>query len=39
MVRIAPPQEIVKGFAPQMPTADLKERDVADLTAFIRSLQ
>jgi len=34
-----PPQEIVKGFAPQMPKADLKERDVADLVAFIKSLQ
>ena len=34
-----PPQEVVKGFPPQMPKADLKERDVADLTAFIKSLQ
>lgn len=34
-----PPKEIVEGFAPQMPTANLKERDVADLTAFIRSLR
>jgi cytochrome c oxidase subunit 2 len=34
-----PPREIVKGFAPQMPKADLKARDVADLTAFIKSLQ
>ena len=34
-----PPDEVVKGFAPQMPKADLKERDIADLVAFIRSLQ
>jgi cytochrome c oxidase subunit 2 len=34
-----PPQEVVKGFAPQMPEADLKERDVADVLAFIKSLQ
>jgi cytochrome c oxidase subunit 2 len=34
-----PPKEVVKGFAPQMPKADLKERDVADLVAFIKSLQ
>ena len=34
-----PPKEVVKGFRPQMPKADLKERDVADLVAFIKSLQ
>src|SRR5450759_3904584 len=34
-----PPKEVVKGFKPQMPKADLKERDVADLVAFIKSLQ
>jgi cytochrome c oxidase subunit 2 len=34
-----PPKEVVKGFAPQMPKADLKERDIADLLAFIKSLQ
>jgi cytochrome c oxidase subunit 2 len=34
-----PPKEVVKGFSPQMPKADLKERDIADLVAFIKSLQ
>ena len=34
-----PPKDVVKGFKPQMPKADLKERDVADLVAFIKSLQ
>jgi cytochrome c oxidase subunit II len=34
-----PPEEVVKGFAPQMPRADLKEGDVADLVAFIKSLR
>ena len=34
-----PPKEVVKGFAPQMPKTDLKERDVADLVAFIKSLR
>jgi len=34
-----PPKEVVKGFAPQMPRADLKERDIADLVAFIKGLQ
>ena len=34
-----PPKEVVKGFAPQMPQADLKDQDVADLVAFIKSLQ
>ena len=34
-----PPKEVVKGFAPQMPKADLKERDIADLVAFIKGLQ
>ena len=34
-----PPREVVKGFAPQMPKADLKERDIADLLAFIKTLQ
>ena len=34
-----PPQEVVKGFAAQMPKADLKERDVDDLVAFIKSLR
>lgn len=34
-----PPQDVVKGFAPQMPKADLKDGDVADLLAFIKSLR
>jgi cytochrome c oxidase subunit 2 len=34
-----PPKEVVKGFAPQMPKADLSDGDVADLTAYIKSLQ
>ena len=34
-----PPKEVVKGFAPQMPQADLKERDIADLVAFIKGLR
>ena len=34
-----PPKEIVKGFAPQMPKADLKDGDVADLVAYIKSLR
>jgi cytochrome c oxidase subunit 2 len=34
-----PPKEIVKGFSAQMPQADLKDREVADLVAFIKSLQ
>jgi cytochrome c oxidase subunit 2 len=34
-----PPKEVVKGFAPQMPKADLSERDVDDLLAYIRSLR
>ena len=34
-----PPKEIVKGFAPQMPKADLSDRDVADLVAYIKSLR
>ena len=34
-----PPKEVVKGFKPQMPKADLKEGDVADLVAFIKTLQ
>ena len=34
-----PPKEVVKGFAPQMPQADLKDRDVADLVAFIKGLR
>jgi cytochrome c oxidase subunit 2 len=33
-----PPQEVVKGFAPQMPKTELKDRDVADLIAYIKSL-
>jgi cytochrome c oxidase subunit 2 len=33
-----PPKEVVKGCAPQMPTADLSESDVADLVAYIKSL-
>jgi cytochrome c oxidase subunit 2 len=33
-----PSKEVVKGFAPQMPKADLSERDVADLAAYIKSL-
>jgi cytochrome c oxidase subunit 2 len=33
-----PPKEVVKGFAPQMPKADLSEHDVADLIAYIKSL-
>lgn len=34
-----PPKEVVKGFAPQMPKADLSDGDIADLTAYIKSLQ
>jgi cytochrome c oxidase subunit 2 len=34
-----PPREVVKGFSPQMPRADLKEEDVADLIAYIKSLK
>jgi len=34
-----PPKEVVKGFAQEMPKADLKERDVADLVAFIKGLK
>jgi len=34
-----PPKEVVKGFAPQMPKAALKESDVTDLVAFIKSLR
>jgi len=34
-----PPKDVVKDFKPQMPKADLKERDVADLVAFIKTLQ
>ncbi len=34
-----PPKEVVKGFNPQMPKADLKDGDVADLIAYIKSLQ
>ncbi len=34
-----PPKEIVKGFTAHMPAADLKERDVDDLVAFIKSLR
>lgn len=34
-----PPKEVVKGFEPQMPKADLKDSDVADLIAYIKSLQ
>lgn len=34
-----PPKEVVKGFEPQMPRADLKDDDVADLVAFIKTLQ
>jgi cytochrome c oxidase subunit 2 len=34
-----PPKEVVKGFKPQMPKADLKDRDVADLLAYIKSLK
>jgi cytochrome c oxidase subunit 2 len=34
-----PPKEVVKGFDPQMPKADLKDGDVADLIAYIKSLQ
>jgi cytochrome c oxidase subunit 2 len=33
-----PPEEIVKGFAPQMPKAELTDGDVADLVAYIKSL-
>ena len=29
----------MKGFLPQMPKADLKERDVADLVEYIKSLK
>ncbi len=34
-----PPQEVVKGFAAQMPKVELKERDVDDLVAFIKTLR
>ncbi len=34
-----PPKDVVKGFAPQMPKADLKDGDVADVIAYIKSLQ
>jgi len=34
-----PPSEVVKGFAPQMPKADLQEGDIADLLAFIKALR
>jgi len=34
-----PPKEVVKGFEPQMPKAELKDNDVADLIAYIKSLQ
>lgn len=34
-----PPKEVVKGFEPQMPKVDLKDGDVADLIAYIKSLQ
>jgi cytochrome c oxidase subunit 2 len=34
-----PPKEVVKGFAPQMPKVDLSDGDVADLVAYIKSLQ
>lgn len=34
-----PPKELVKGFASQMPKADLKDEDIADLLAFIKSLR
>jgi cytochrome c oxidase subunit 2 len=34
-----PPKEVVKGFAPQMPTAELNERDVSDLVSYIKSLR
>jgi cytochrome c oxidase subunit 2 len=33
-----PPKEIVKDFAPQMPRADLNDRDVGDLVEYIKSL-
>jgi cytochrome c oxidase subunit 2 len=33
-----PPKEVVKGFAPQMPKADLSERDVGDLVAYVKVL-
>jgi cytochrome c oxidase subunit 2 len=33
-----PPKEVVKGFAPQMPKADLSDNDVADLLEYIKSL-
>jgi cytochrome c oxidase subunit II len=34
-----PPKDVVKGFDPQMPKADLKDGDVADVIAYIKSLQ
>ncbi len=34
-----PPKEVVKGYAPEMPKTELKDRDVADLLAFIKSLR
>jgi len=33
-----PPEEVVKGFLPQMPKADLTDSDVANLVAYIKSL-
>lgn len=34
-----PPSDVVKGFDPQMPKIDLSEGDIADLTAYIKSLK
>ena len=34
-----PPKDMVKGFAQQMPKANLNERDIADLIAFIKGLR
>jgi cytochrome c oxidase subunit II len=34
-----PPKEVVKGYSPQMPKADLDAREVADLVAYIKSLR
>jgi cytochrome c oxidase subunit 2 len=34
-----PPKEVVKGFEPQMPKADLADSDVADLLAYIKALK
>lgn len=34
-----PPKEVVKGYEPQMPEIQLKDNDVADLIAYIKTLR